>query len=178
MHYTVAFYAAKADDLWRTMTQEPDAVLQKVRTYVEEAVIETGDVEPIMAAAASLCQGNVPPDAPQTYFDAFSSILQVLTERIEMSNYQFKHITYFEEIGIWPWTQLERPPFPMPQTTKSNVPLEFGFLPCHLIRETVLPGMEQLPPTTEAKPARMEFAEIAESIADDNLDLFLYYSTW
>jgi hypothetical protein len=38
--------------------------------------------------------------------------------------------------------------------------------------------MEVLPPSGDVRPARLEFAEVAESVADDGLDLFAYYSTW
>ena len=66
-------------------------------------------------------------------------------ERIRIGTLNdFKHIDFLEDVGIWPWTQQEKPPFPMPRC--KHPPPGFGFLSTRFMRDVVLPGLPNLPP--------------------------------
>lgn len=176
MQYTVLFFAVSAEQLAERMNEASDEWMEEIRHFVASESDDSDAVDAIVTAAKALCKGQIPADAPQPYFDAFYAIANTFGERIELESFQFNTCVYLEEIGIWPWTQEESPPFPMP---RMNAPLpQFGFMSNDFLRTVVLPGMEQLPPSGMAREAQTEFAEVVESVADDGLDLIAYYYVW
>lgn len=176
MQYTVLLFAVSKEAVARQMIDSSEEVLRKTRQFVEQKSDAPDAVEPIMAAAEAICRGQLPADASQPYFDAFYAIISVLGERIELDSFQFGSIVYLEDVGIWPWTQQEVPPFPLPRT-KEELP-QFGFMSCEFMQNVVLPGIDELPPSTVGQRARNEFAEVVESVVDDGLDLICYCSVW
>lgn len=177
MQYTVLFFAVKGEELSGRMTESIGEVLDQTRRCVEKSCTEPDAIGPIMEAAEAICRGNMPDESSQPYFDAFLAILNVLGERIELGSFEFNTCLYLEDVGVWPWTQQENPPFPLPRS-KEPLP-HFGYMSRDFMHRVVLPGIDQLPPCEMGgHTARNEFAEIVESVVDDGLDLIAYYSVW
>lgn len=177
MQYTVSFFVVSAKEAAHQMSHSTSEVLEKARCFLDEWCKVPEAIDPIMEAAERICQGNIPTNAEQPYFDALFTLLSVLGEHIVLGSFQFNNIPYINDVGIWPWTQYESPPFPLP---RSEEPLpEYGFLSCERMKSVVLPGLERLPPSKlSGLKARNEFREIVESVVRDGLDLVTYFAVW
>lgn len=178
MLYSVQFFALKGEKFAATLRKPPAKLQDKLKRYVErELKSDKEAIPPILAAAKSIFKGEIPKRSPQEFFDAFFAILNVSTERICPDNLtDFKSDYMLYDAGFWPWFHEEKPPFSFP--LKKEPPPEFGYMSNTLMREVVLPGVRKLPPCTDGRIARNQFAEIAESVADDGLDLVGYYTIW
>jgi hypothetical protein len=65
----------------------------------------------------------------------------------------FRHIDFLEDVGIWPWTQQETPPFPMPLSKQP--PPGCGFLSVQFMQNVVLPGFDRMPPCGSVERLRV-----------------------
>lgn len=178
MLYSVGFYALSGEAFAGELRKPSAKLKDKLQRFLKKRLKSNKDAfDDITAAAESIFRGRIPKNAPQDFFDAFFAILNVTTENIPVSSFNdFNYSAFLDEVGIWPWFQLEKPPFPMPRT-KEGLP-EFGYMSAAFIREVVLPGIPKLPPEEVARVARNQFAEIAESVSDDGLDLVGYFTVW
>jgi hypothetical protein len=177
MQYSVLFFALSAERFATQMNDASSKLMERLRKKLRRELKSTPEhIVPIEAAARELCQGNVPPDAPQTFFDAFATLVTVFGEQIRLESFQFDTCLYLEDVGIWPWTQQESPPFPVPKT-RQPLP-QIGFLSSFFMQSEVLPGFSKLPPCSEGRLARNQFQEVVDSVVADNLDLVAYYSVW
>lgn len=178
MLYSVQFYALSGEEFARMLGTQPDEIRKEVDVYLDRELRDNiRAISPIRRAANSIFNGMIPKFAAQEYFDALFAILNVNAERISLAPLQdFKHYWYLDEAGFWPWFQQEAPPFPLPRAKEP--PPEFGYASARFLRDVVLPGIPGLRPCDDAKVARNQFSEIAESVADDGLDLVGYFTVW
>ena len=177
MDYSVLFFALSGDKFAKQLADPSEKLLKKARRGLARKLKSDPEaLESIESAAEAICRGEVPDEAPQEYFDALYTLVDAAGERIDLGTFQFGTCLYLEACGIWPWTQQETPPFPLP-TTRFPPP-EFGFLPRSFMADVVLPGITDLPPNDDVQLARNQFSEVVESVVADNLDLVAYYSVW
>lgn len=178
MLYSVEFYALSGNEFAALLRDPPKKLTDKLQRYLQKKLKSDNDaIPPIRAAAESICSRKIPKNAPPEFFDALYALLNISVERIPASKFEdFNYSAYLDEVGIWPWFQEEKPPFPVPRS-KAGLP-EFGFISNRCLRNVVLPGIPKLPPCDEARIARNQFAEIAASVANDGLDLVGYFTVW
>lgn len=178
MLFSVDFYALSGEQFATTLRNPSAELKEKLQQFLQGRLTSNlKALPPIWEAAESIFRGEVPRNAPQEFFDALFAILEVTAEHISISSFQdFNYSGFLDDTEIWPWFEQDVPPFPMPRG--AEIPPAFGYASVNLLREVVLPGIQQLPPCDDARIARNQFAEIAESVADDGLDLVAYFTVW
>jgi hypothetical protein len=173
MGYTVTFYAMDGQRLARDMRDAPSDVLGKIESRLRERAPSEGTAtRGVLDAAARLCRGDLPPDCDLEYFCALCWLAEVTAERVTICSFQdFRHLSYLEEIGIWPWMQRRPPPFPVPRCQDESP--QVGFLSVNDIETFALPEFARLPRSDDRDVlnARDEFRDVLESLVPDQLDL-------
>jgi hypothetical protein len=105
------------------------------------------------------------------YTIAFCHLVACDAERIDLDWTKFD---YIKGVGVMKVVRRDVPPFPMPRVTQP--PPEVGFLYASSIVDFAIPHMAELPPVKPTvQIGRDRFVEILESLAEDNLDLVVFY---
>ncbi len=173
MGYTVTFYAmngtAVAEDMRRA---QPELVARIEKLIHQQSDASNNEVRVVMDAFVQLCRGDVPPDCGIEFFSAFCWLAEVTAERVTICPFQdFRHLSYLDEIGIWPWLLRHPPPFPVPRCSDETP--QIGFLSLQDIEHFALQEFSRLPPTQDRDVlnARDEFRDVLETLIPDQLDL-------
>lgn len=172
MRYSVYFFAINAPAVAARSAQPATLLDQMVGRIRATCQFSDNEIKDSLELARRICSGQLPTDCEPGCFNALCWLLEVAGEKIEIPGFVlFRSQSYLDDIGIWPWFQIEAPPFPIP--TCSDSPPETGFLSCSHIESIVLPAIDELPECSdhEADSARTYFSEVAESVQEDGLDL-------
>lgn len=173
MGYTVTFYATSGQNIVRQMQNSPSELLARVESRMhDQRDMNPADVPIVLDTAGRICRGDLPPDCGLEFFSALCWLAEVTSERVTICPFQdFRHLSYLDEIGIWPWLLRHHPPFPIPRC--SEPPPEVGFLSLNNIEQFVLSEFDKLPKSDDRDivNARDEFRDVLETLIPDKLDL-------
>jgi hypothetical protein len=132
-------------------------------------------VESVLAAAARICAGDLPPVCPHPYFEALARLADLLCKPNRFDGFQDTRWRYMDAVGI---LQYFGPvaPFLLPQP-KPDGDNGAGFLPAPTIATLIANGLSDLPPTTDVhvQGGREDFLDFLESTTDDGLDVLVVY---
>lgn len=162
--------ANRVADQMRTEAQQLLARLEEALRENDESDDE--ERQEILSYADEIFTGKLPDECEYEHFEAFHWLMGLVGERIELGSFlEFRRWAYFEDIGIWPWLKLSRPPFPAPDCEEPDP--QTGFLSASDIKEFALPAFDDLPSPhfPETNYSRQEFKEVLKSLVKDKLDL-------
>ncbi len=172
MAYTVTFYAMDGKAFAAEMRESFGDLLGRIEARASEHSADAEAKRQVLAAAAAICRGDLPPECELEYFCALCWLAEVTSELVTVCSLQdFRHLSYLEEIGIWPWMLRRTPPFPVPRCQEEYP--EVGFLSVEDIETLALPEFARLPQSDdrEVLNARDDFRDVLESLVPDRLDL-------
>jgi hypothetical protein len=173
MGYTITFYALESQAFARQLLGSTEDVLQKIDERLRQQSPENDAArETLLEAARAICNNNLPPECGWEHFHALAWLAEVTSERVPICPFQdFRHLSYLDDIGIWPWLERFKPPFAVPKV-QEDVP-QVGFLPADEIESFALPEFDRLPFTDDrdVANARDEFRDVLETLVADRLDL-------
>lgn len=173
MGYTITFYAMDSQAFAQRLRESPDGLLEKIEQKLREQSPEDEAAwKTLLDAVRAVCDGKLPDPCGWEHFYALGWLAEVTAERVPICPFRdFNHLSYLDDIGIWPWLERFTPPFPVPHCVE-DVP-KVGFLPADQIESFALPEFERLPTTNDRDVinARDEFRDVLETLVPDGLDL-------
>lgn len=178
MLYSVEFFSVDSIGLSNRLSRDTQSLVSKVKPWLRKRLKGKGkELDEILFAIEKIGVSEIPKNTPQPYFDALYAILNVYGEPITVRGLDsFNSCLYLEETGIWPWFDQDKFPFKVPK--QKNSPPEFGYASANLLKNEVLPGLDNFETSEECQGTINSLEEIVESVVEDNLDLIAYYSVW
>lgn len=200
MSYDMVFYAIDGQKFAKHLQKKRDQLLAKVRKNMSPEDYEPEEIAFCLLLAERVCRGEFlelseeeeddAEDFGFGYCSALGHIAEIVGEEILLD--PFLHVrrwAFFEQIGIWPLLSQTLPPFPIPQS--DEVPPDVGYLSWKTMQgktdediermlaehsripEKIKLGIYESGPVDEGlvNQARIQFAEAAESVFDEKLDL-------
>lgn len=142
----------------------------------EDVLDKAATIRVILSAAERICQNDLPVECGEEYFSAFRWLIELASERITICDFQdVRHLSYLEDIGIWPAFQRRTPSFPLPRNSEGYPSV--GFLSRQDMPVFVSTGIQKLPQPLDpsivsyVQNARDELQNVVSSLIDDQLDL-------
>ncbi|WP_339910047.1 DUF7691 family protein [Symmachiella dynata] len=173
MRYSIHFFAMDAAAVAERLRHEPDAIAEAVVARISaEGDPTEQDLVYSRQFAKNICTESFSDEDTAEELNTLCWMCEVLSEKIDIPEFNlFRSIDYLEDIGVWPLFQAERPPFPVPGSSKEFP--QVGYLSRPAIEQYVADEFASLPPCNdpEADDARDDLLGIMESLCEDQLDL-------